>query len=146
MRLAFQSVTQEFGRDGDLGGYIFIQDTDSDYHGHHSVGTPDPDRKEKFIFFSKEKAERLTSNPDHRFSTETKDDKKEQYSGAVRDLFGKTFSFSGLPQNTDEALVLAAMVHAGIITRTDATDWLEELHPENVAHFFMVLTIVSAAL
>ncbi len=72
------------------------------------VGSPPEDKGEKYFSFAQEKARRLAKHPEHMSSWESRDPESDQWSGAVR-YGGLIFSFSGLPELADEALILSLL-------------------------------------
>lgn len=118
----FPTVAEKFGREGDTGGFVYVGKiipTDSGnqirQHYHSVIREPDPVKWDKFVYFSKEKPTRLAANDNHVLSAESRDDDAEKYAGAVKGPHGMIYAFSGLPQEIDEAFVLAAMYLAGIV-------------------------------
>jgi len=72
------------------------------------VGNPPEDKREAYFFFAREKARRLAEHPEHMSSWESRNPELDQWGGAVRrgDFI---FSFSGLPELADEALILCLL-------------------------------------
>lgn len=92
------------------GGYLTIIDLKlSAILGTARIGAPPPKKFKKYFRLSAEKALRLLRHPKHNTSRQTRDIKRNKFSGAVR---GSQFivSFSGLPEIWDEALVISALV------------------------------------
>lgn len=80
-------------------------------------------RAAQFIHFGTEKAIRLSKNPDHQTSWQSRDVDAKQYGGAIRIAFNGgyfIFSFSGLPECWDEALMLGVAIRMKWMTREDA--------------------------
>jgi hypothetical protein len=75
------------------------------------IGKLPPEKVNKYLTLSQEKAKRLHETPLFWSSWQTRDLDKARYGGAVAGA-SCVFSFSGLPEEADEALVLAlAMSH-----------------------------------
>ena len=71
-----------------------------------AVGQVPVEKAGKYLSFCQEKAKRLAEHPDHLSSWESRNPEKEQWGGAVR-VGEFIFSFSGLPEMGDEAVMLA---------------------------------------
>jgi hypothetical protein len=93
------------------------------------IGSMLVEKSQKYLALSQEKALRLALNPNHRSSWESRDPDKQKWAGAVRvgDLI---FSFSGLPDLGDEAIMLA----------TASAFYLENGHAE----MLQVITAIAA--
>lgn len=143
IKRAFPLVVSKHGRPGDTGGFVYVGDTQGLLHCHTRVAYPDHKKWHRFVDFSREKATRLAEHTDHQLSSQSRDDEKERFSGAVRGPDNMLYSFSGLPQETDEALVLSGMVHAGIITDSFAIRLLSKCHSSNTDHFLEIHELVS---
>ena len=77
------------------------------------IGLPPPEKNEKYLRLSQEKAQRLFSNPLHFSSYQSRDEAKDMWGGAVREV-STILSFSGLPDElADEALMLFVAYRAG---------------------------------
>lgn len=72
------------------------------------------EKQPRYAGFAREKALRLASLPGDRSSWQTRDEAHEMYGGAIR-VPGVIFSFSGLPEHGDEALVLLAALKLGLL-------------------------------
>ncbi len=84
----------------------------------------DPAKATAYQGFALEKAERLAAGcfgGGQVSSWQTKDEALERYAGAIR-AGGLVFSFSGLPELADEALVLALAVRMTRLARQQAID------------------------
>ena len=141
IKQAFPLVAEKFGRESDTGGFVYIADHNGVLHCHLRIAHPHPEKWTRFVFFSQEKVERLVRHPDHQFSGQSRDDEQEHFAGAVIGPEKMYYSFSGLPQDTDEALVLAAMVKAEIITYAYAVlclDVYKDQNPGKTEHFIEV--------
>ena len=98
----------------------------------HSVGTPilviqvgevdDPEKRHKYYKFAVEKAGRLHAYADtdsHKSSWQSRHPSTDRWGGAI--LTNKwIFSFSGLPELADEAIMLFAAITLGFMERADA--------------------------
>ena len=74
------------------------------------IGTePDEKKREKYKLLAEEKARRLALHPEHQSSWESRDPDKNRWGGAIRGT-RLLFSFSGLPELWDEALMLVLAV------------------------------------
>lgn len=96
------AVGERFGQ-GRTGGYLYICDSKGHTVLHVELGHPDPEKKEKYRAFSREKAWRLHKYYEHILSRQSRCEKKEQYGGAIRLPSGHIISFSGFPELIDEA-------------------------------------------
>ena len=86
------------------------------------IGLMPSEKFEKYREYSLEKATRLSHAPfDHKSSWQSRNPDKEQWGGAVYAEHGFIFSFSGLPEIADEALVLAIASNMGFMTHDEAT-------------------------
>ncbi len=89
------------------GGYLTILDAET---GQILVilacGTMNPEKREKYLHFSQEKALRLFENKDHNTSYESRDEENLKFAGAIR---GEEFiySFSGPQEDVDEAICIS---------------------------------------
>lgn len=103
------------------GGYLCVFDTE---RGKPiliaEIGSVPADKIEKYFVLSQEKAERLSILHDHGASSESRDETKERWGGAVR--FGKLIlSFSGLsPDNVDEIYMFALGTALSLTTEGEA--------------------------
>jgi len=78
------------------------------------VGEVPKDKEEKYRLFAREKADRLLLNREHKSSWQSRNEEAGQYGGAIRGC-EYLFSFSGLPQLLDEALMLVvAIIHGDL--------------------------------
>lgn len=68
------------------------------------IGQIPPAKWAKYFSLSMEKARRLAIYPKHATSFESRDEEREMYGGAVR-VGSAIYSFSGLPELHDEALM-----------------------------------------
>jgi len=91
------------------------------------VGTvPDQDKAGQYYGFSREKPARLYAEILRGVvgavsSWQTRNESEFRYGGAIR--AGRfIFSFSGLPEHADEALMLMLAVHFGFLTHTEAIE------------------------
>lgn len=67
------------------------------------------EKRGKYFDFCQEKTRRLAQHSEHLSSWESRDPNVDAYGGAVKAPSGFIFSFSGLPELGDEALMLAAI-------------------------------------
>ncbi|MBI4091088.1 MAG: hypothetical protein HY422_03615 [Candidatus Komeilibacteria bacterium] len=83
------------------------------------VGNVPLERISRHLNFSIEKAMRLGANPKHESSAQSRNSDKDQYSGAIRarDLI---FSFSGFPEDLDEAAMLGIAVYVSQLLPAEA--------------------------
>lgn len=91
------------------------------------VGDLSDEKSDKYRRFAMEKYTRLYSRPEHRTSTESRDEGKERYSGAVR---GRTYivSTSGLrPDALDELFSAALLVAIGDLKPEQAVQLLRRV-------------------
>ncbi len=93
---------------GQRGGYLCIADG---INGLPLVtvlmGEVSLQKAPKYLEFCQEKAARLAGHRDHESSYESRNPGKDRWGGAVR-CGNKIFSFSGLPELGDEAVMLKA--------------------------------------
>ncbi|MCX6723809.1 MAG: hypothetical protein NT155_01380 [Candidatus Staskawiczbacteria bacterium] len=80
------------------------------------IGVCPPEKAEKYRTFSQEKAVRLFVNSAHDTSWQTRNPGENKWAGAVR-AGSLIFSFSGLPELDDEALMTFVASQAGLIDR-----------------------------
>ncbi len=86
--------------------------------GPKQVGQINNGKEDKYAEFAQEKPVRLLEHPDHCLSWESRDPDNNKWGGAVNDgLF--VWSFSGLSEEQDEALVLMASHLCGRIRNGD---------------------------
>lgn len=85
---------------------------------HVPIGKPLAEKVVRYWGFSLEKGVRLARHPGHQTSQESRNDEAEQYSGAVR-ANEHIFSFSGLPEEWDEALMLWLALRYQLIIWSD---------------------------
>jgi len=82
----------------------------------------------KYRAFCQEKVERLLSkylHEDHELSSQSRDESKEQYGGAVyvgSPIEAFCFGFSGLPEVADEAAMLLVAAKSGCISLNNARE------------------------
>lgn len=96
-------------RRGKKGGWICIMDPGGEIVVHEQIGEIGPEKPEKYQQVSKEKATRLRAHPEHRTSWQSRNPEQGQWGGAIRTIDGWIFSFSGLPELWDEALMLGCV-------------------------------------
>lgn len=95
------------------GGYLCIADEEVPVLIGR-IGNPVPEKLGKYLEFSQEKARRLAAHPQHDLSRESRNPDANQWGGAVR-AGGIIYSFSGLPEELDEAYAcLVAMEEADL--------------------------------
>ncbi len=111
MLYAIDLFKGEPGWEGKNSGYFCVADarTGDPIFGPTQVGVSPPEKVSKRVRICQEKAERLAMRQDHVSSWESREPEKERWGGAVRvgDLI---FSFTGLPELGDEAVMLVAAV------------------------------------
>lgn len=83
------------------------------------IGQCPSDKAEKYMCFSIEKACRLHTNPSHQLSSESRNPDKDCWGGAVK-AGNLILSFSGLPEEADESLVIWISARVGLITGNEA--------------------------
>lgn len=100
------------------GGYLAV----FDHRGHLGfvcrIGEVPDDKADKYFALAVEKGRRLISRYDHSSSFESRDPNADQWGGAVRMNNGWIFSFSGLPELADEALMLISGVSIRWLTHS----------------------------
>ncbi|MBU1033110.1 MAG: hypothetical protein ABII13_01360 [Patescibacteria group bacterium] len=98
------------------GGWFCLISEDGMILVYDPMGEVPSDKNEKYRSFSIEKATRLWKHPEHTTSRQSRNEDLDHYSGAIR-ARNHVFSFSGLPELWDEALMLyIAWVCAPIVT------------------------------
>ncbi len=109
------------------GGYLSVTDYIGRIQGPTLVGIVEGDKMEKYQQFSQEKVERLQERNWENSSWESRCPEENKWGGAARvyycaDAYQRwiVFSFSGLPELADEALMLAVAVRLGIMDEKDA--------------------------
>lgn len=124
----FQEVRKLHDREWH-GGYCCVADAKTGLpFAIVGVGDAPPEKWPKYLTLCQEKASRLASHPDHWSSTQSRDDDKGRYPGAIRtDQADMLLSFSGLPATLDEALMLTVAIYQIILkeekAREIATVW-----------------------
>lgn len=90
------------------GGWIHINDPDGNVVLHERLGEiAFLENNAMYQSLSAEKSSRLRGHPDYRTSWQSREPEHDRYGGAIRTSNGYIFSFSGLPELWDEALMLA---------------------------------------
>lgn len=110
VQMAFKDHHNEDLLGGRMGGYLCVAEGETG-NPHFTVlvgGHVNQEKLPKYYHLSHEKAVRLSQNPTHVSSFQSRDG-KNQFGGAVRTLDGLIYSFSGFPELIDEALVLVLM-------------------------------------
>lgn len=88
------------------GGWIHISDPKGEVIAYERIGAVGgPDKKVKYRKLAAEKAMRLREHPEHVTSWQSRDPDHDRWGGAIRTNDGWVFSFSGLPELWDEALL-----------------------------------------
>ena len=88
------------------GGYFSIADAETGlFHIVTPIGMVSSEKTLKYLFLCQEKARRLSLNPCHVSSWQSRDEAKHQLGGAIR-CGSLTFSLSGLPELGNEAVML----------------------------------------
>jgi hypothetical protein len=125
-----------------LSGFLTIFDADK---GRGVVTMPfgeiPADKLDKYFSISQEKAGRLYDHPENRSSWQTRDPDNNLWGGAIR-VQNHIFSFSGLPELLDEALMLELTTRFGWLDYPDA---LEIAHLSNNPFFDLLSDAVDAA-
>src|ERR1041385_4424544 len=91
------------------GGYFTLFDTaeaDGKVIFSSEIGLCPGNKWVKYFTLSVEKARRLGLRFPHQSSWESRNEHEEQFGGAIRTRYHLILSFSGLPELTDEALML----------------------------------------
>ncbi len=114
------------------GGYLFICNGKGRSLFHGVCGAPLADKAPFYKIFSKEKAQRLFSHPEHQCSWESRDPNKDQYGGAIRLKSGLIVSFSGFPEKDDAPLAGLIAVKSGLATPKEIHDTLELQDPNEM--------------
>lgn len=100
-----------FKKDERVGGIFCLADPLTGYPILTKVvGCVEQVKFPKYLRLCQEKAHRLACNPTHLSSWQSRDESAEKYGGAVR-MKSFIFSFSGLPELGDEALMLATAAY-----------------------------------
>ena len=110
IQMAFVDHSTEDFLGGRKGGYLCVAEGDSG-NPHFTVlvgGHVNQKKLPRYYHLSHEKAVRLSQNPTHVSSFQSRDG-ENKFGGAVRTLNGLIYSFSGFPELVDEALVLSLM-------------------------------------
>lgn len=102
------------------GGYFCIANGDGRPIVVVAVGSISNEKAGKCFNLAQEKARRLAGHPAHRTSWESRDPDAMKFGGAVKDLrtYPFIYSFSGLPEQVDEALMLATAIFATPIAKS----------------------------
>ncbi len=88
------------------GGWLCILRPDGEVFIHQRIGKTSSEKDERYKHLSAEKALRLHAHPGHRTSWQSRDPALDRWGGAIRTIDGWVFSFSGLPEAWDEALMI----------------------------------------
>ena len=113
-----RKIGEHYG-EGRMGGYLCIYDPNRLFDRQQLIGEPDRAKAPKYQSFAREKAFRLSQNPDHLTSWESRDVENEQYGGAIRLPSGLIISFSGMPEAVDTAFCLMLMYNFLIASPKD---------------------------
>lgn len=91
---------------GKKGGLFTLKDRNGRFvFSTHEIGEVPAKKVTKYRNLSREKADRLTANPDHISSWQSRDPEEKKYGGAI--LVGDLIlSFSGLTEHGDETVML----------------------------------------
>jgi len=86
------------------------------------VGTPDPEKDERYDYNSAEKALRLAGNPGDFSSWQTRNEDKKKWGGAIwgSSNLQRIYSLSGLPEHGDEASGLWMAIEFGDLLPAEA--------------------------
>jgi hypothetical protein len=102
------------------GGYCKIYDTNTtQLIGAYTVGFVPPAKQLRYDTLSTEKALRLLAHPEHSSSWQSRDEAADKKPGAIRG-YRCIYSFSGLPWEGDEALMLHLAVAQADLTPDEA--------------------------
>lgn len=111
------------------GGYLVIRIGKKESPGEDFelagklIGEVSPEKNSQYEFHATEKAARLARYPDHVSSWQSRDEKNDKWGGAIRARHSDIiFSFSGLPWEADEALVLMLAVRVNVATTLQAAE------------------------
>ncbi len=119
----FDKVRSLHDRDSHGGYFCVAHGTTGDPLFISGIGKVHQDKIQRYLAFAQEKARRLASHPDSWSSAYSRDIEKEQYAGAIRirdEHLNLILSFSGLPEELDEAVVLTAAVKCRLLLHSDA--------------------------
>ena len=83
------------------------------------IGICPPEKVERYLNFSQEKAKRLFADTASSSSFQSRDPDNDKYAGAIR-VRSVILSFSGLPELADEALMVFVALSAGWISEVEA--------------------------
>ncbi len=102
------------------GGYLSLRSHASgELTFVYGIGLVLPEKAVKYLQFSQEKSARLFLHHEHKSSWQSRFPENDRYGGAIRTVDG-LLSFSGLPEDLDEALVLAVGYGSGLLSLPDA--------------------------
>lgn len=111
------------------GGYFTIADSQSGFvHRMQGIGEPEAAKIFRYQYNSaEEKVRRLVSHPDHRSSFQSADlelsaHQRKCFAGSIRVAADVIFSFSGLPELLDEAIMLVLAVRTKFLSREEAAE------------------------
>lgn len=96
------------------GGFFSFRDPDGTLKMFVGIGDVWEEKLPKYMEFSLEKSRRLLTYPEHLSSWQSRRPELNEYGGAIRTPHG-LLSFSGLPEELDEALNLAISVRSQIL-------------------------------
>lgn len=124
----FDKVRKLHDRPGH-GGYFTIADSRSGFV-HRMQGIGDPETQKVFRYqhnSAEEKVRRLAGNPEHRSSFQSADlhlpaAERTRFAGSIRVGADLIFSFSGLPELLDEAVMLVLAVRTKFLSREEAAE------------------------
>ena len=130
-QVVLESMLKEFGSredwGGRKGGYFCVADGLSGSPLLAGlVGEIPLEKVEKYMEFAQEKARRLSFQIGHVSSWESRDPSHDQWGGAIR-IESLIFSFSGLPELADEALMLGVGLIYGRRENASFEDLLAEI-------------------
>lgn len=105
---------------GRKGGWVHVSDQNGNVVLHERVGRIDsPEKDERYQRLSAEKSTRLRAHPEHKTSWQSRDPDKGLWGGAFRADDGWIYSFSGLVELWDEALVFGLASFYDVTLRTN---------------------------
>lgn len=123
-KAALEYVLSHSDTGGRAGGYFAIYQRGTSGEVGKSlvlevIGTVIPAKLSLYFRFVREKVRRLSRHPKHLSSHQSRNPEKDLWDGAIvaGDYY---FSFSGLPDFCDEALVLIAARMIGVLTAIEA--------------------------
>jgi hypothetical protein len=115
-----KAIAAKHGETPRSGGYFCAARADDGSPFHLSRwGLVPPSHDEKYRAYVLEKPRRLALHPTHVASSQSRNEKRNEYGGAIR-TNQHLLSFSGLPELIDEPMMLAFGVKVGSLTLDEA--------------------------